>query len=289
MRLHRDWLRLCADPRADEIISGWAAECDALAGSGGAAAVLERMNHLYTAGDWAGHDQVFAALLRRVGRPGVEGEVAWRLAVRAMLPKAAKMARTQVRAGADFDEVFSIVVSALFEVVRTFPLHRTPRNIYTGLALRTLTLAQKTLGQLAEHVSCAPEVIAQLADGQLPSGRPARPAPTAAGIPEDHIDRLGLLLHAAELHLLCEDDPLHIASDTARGEVLRLVVWAVDTQVLHPAEAQEIARYYASGAQRAGVTSRAMGADGARLRKARSRGVRRLRAADHNAYFRAVA
>jgi hypothetical protein len=277
-RLRRDWQLLCADPRVEDIIGAWGAQSAALAGCRTAGDVVERMGRLYRAGDWAGHDQAFAALLCRAAGAGPAGDVAWRLAVRAMLPKAARMARTQVRPGIGYEEAFSAVVSALFEVVRTFPLERTPRNIYAGLALRTLTLARKILGYRADHLPFTPEVMIEIVD----SG-PGRYAPEE---PAERFERLRLLLDAAELHLLCADDPAQVYRGSARAEVLRLVVWAVQSRVLSLAEAQELARYYVT---RAAPGARAAGAEDARRRKARSRAVRRLRDADHRAYFQAVA
>ncbi|MFF4344713.1 hypothetical protein ACFY00_32935 [Kitasatospora sp. NPDC001540] len=279
MRMHRAWLQMCQDPRAEAVVGGWAAESEFFTDCTGTGEVLTLLNELYRAGDWPGHDALLSALLDRVPRGGYEGEVAWLVTVRALLPKAARMARSQLRPGIDFEEAFSVVVGALFEVVRTYPLGRCPRNIYTGLALRTLTLARQTLGRLLDDAPLPPDEVAEIADRR----------PGDQGLePEERFERLSLLMDATELQLLGKDDYEHVHSGTARAELLRLIVWAVRTGVLRSEEAQLLADYYVDADSRDGRTPRSMGSDGDRVRKARSRAVSRLRAADHNAYWLAA-
>jgi hypothetical protein len=274
-RMHRAWLQMCEDPRAEAVVGGWAAENGLFTGCTGAGDVLELLTASFRAGDWTAHDDLLTALLERVHRGGFDGEVAWLITVRALLPKAARMARSQLRSGIDFEEAFSVVLSALVEVVRTYPLERCPKNIYAGLALRTLTLTRKTLGHLVDEEPVPPGEVAEIADRQ-PASRALEP--------EERFERLSLLMDATELQLLCEDDPEHIHGGTARAELLHLVVWAVRTSVLRPGEARLLTGYYVDTGSRDGQTPRSMGPDGDRVRKARSRAVSRLRAADHDAY-----
>ncbi|GAA4981133.1 hypothetical protein [Kitasatospora paranensis] len=279
MRMHRAWLQMCEDPRAEVVVGGWAAESELFSDCTGAGDVLQLLNELYRAGNWTGHDALLAALLERVPHSGYDGEVAWLVTVRALLPKAARMARSQTRPSIDFEEAFSVVVGALFEVVRTYPLERCPQNIYAGLALRTLTLTRQTLGHLLDDAPLPPDEVAEIVD-RRPAGHESEP--------EERFERLSLLMDATELQLLCEDDHEHIHSHTARAELLHLVVWAVRTGVLRPDEAQLLASYYVDADSRDGRTPRSMGSDGDRVRKARSRAVSRLRAADHAAYWLAA-
>jgi hypothetical protein len=274
-RMHRAWLQMCEDPRAEAVVGGWAAEDEVFSGCTGTGDVLELLTASYRVGDWTAHDELLTALLERVPRSGYDSEVAWLITVRALLPKAARMARSQLRPGIDFEEAFSVVVGALFEVVRTYPLQRCPKNIYSGLALRTLTLTRETLGHLVDEEPVPPELVEAIADRQ-PAGRALEP--------EERFERLSLFMDATELQLLCEDDPEHIHGGTARAELLHLVVWAVRTSVLQPGEARLLAGYYVDTGSRDGQTPRSMGPDGDRVRKARSRAVSRLRAADHDAY-----
>jgi hypothetical protein len=278
MRMYRAWQQMCDDPRAEDIVCGWAVEEEFFSACASAGDVLVLLTGSYRAGDWAGHDELLAALLERVPRGGYEGEVAWLITVRALLPKAARMARSQLRTGIDFEEAFSVVVGALFEIVRTYPLERCPQNIYSGLALRTLTLTREALGHLGHVVETTP-----LAPADITEIVNRGPGQTLE--PEERFERLTLLMDATELQLLSEDDPEHIDGGTARAELLHLVVWAVHTDVLRPDEAQLLASYYVDTDQRDGRTPRAMGSDGDRVRKARSRAVNRLRAADHDAYW----
>jgi hypothetical protein len=279
VRMRRAWLRMCEDRRAEAVVGGWAAENGLFTGCTGTGDVLELLTASFRAGDWTAHDELLTALLERVPRGGYDGEVAWLITVRALLPKAARMARSQLRSGIDFEEAFSVVVGALVEVVRTYPLERCPKNIYSGLALRTLTLTRETLGHLVVDAPLPPGEVAEIVDRQ-PAGRALEP--------EERFERLSLLMDATELQLLCEDDPEHIHSGTARAELLHLVVWAVRTSVLRPREARLLAGYYVDIGSRDGRTPRSMGPDGDRVRKARSRAMSRLRAADHDAYWLAA-
>jgi hypothetical protein len=279
MRMRRAWLQMCEDPRAELVVGGWGAEDELFSGCNGTGDVLELLNGSYRAGDWTAHDELLTALLERVSRGGCDGEVAWLITVRALLPKAARMARSQLRPRIDFEEAYSVVVGALVEVVRTYPLARCPKNIYSGLALRTLTLTREILGHLLADAPLPPDEVAEIADRQ-PAGHVLEP--------EERFERLSLLMDATELQLLSEDDPEHIHSGTARAELLHLVVWAVRTSVLRHDEAQMLAGYYVDTGRRDGQTPRAMGPDGDRIRKARSRAVSRLRAADHDAYWLAA-
>ncbi|SEM85549.1 hypothetical protein [Streptacidiphilus jiangxiensis] len=281
MRMYRAWQQVCDDPRAEDIVCGWAAEDEVFSTCAGAGDVLVLLTNAYRAGDWAGHDELLAALLERVPRGGYDGEVAWLITVRALLPKAARMARSQLRPGIDFEEAFSIVVGALFEIVRTYPLERCPQNIYSGLALRTLTLTRESLGHLAHVVDDTPFAPADITEI-------VNQGPGQSLEPEERFERLSLLMDATELQLLSEDDTVHIHCGTARAEVLQLVVWAVRTNVLRLDEAQLLAAYYVDSDHRDGRTPRSMGTDGDRLRKARSRALSRLRAADHDAYWLAA-
>ncbi|RKE03029.1 hypothetical protein [Streptomyces sp. TLI_171] len=276
MRMHRAWRQMCEDPRAEVVVGSWAAESELFSDCTGTGDVLELLNALYRAGNWTGHDALLAALLERVPRGGYDGEVAWLVTVRALLPKAARMARSQMRPSIDFEEAFSVVVGALFEVVRTYPLERCPRSIYAGLVLRTLTLARQTLGHLLNDAPLPPDEVAEIVD--------RRPVGHELG-PEERFERLSLLMDATELQLLGKDDHEHIHSGTARAELLHLVVWAVRTGVLQPHEAQLLAGYYVDSDHRDGRTPRSIGSGGDRVRKARSRAVSRLRAADHDAYW----
>jgi hypothetical protein len=69
------------------------------------------------------------------------------------------------------------------------------------------------------------------------------------------------------------------------------VMWAVDAGALTVSDAQRITDYYLASADDAGRpvrTTRAMGAEGARLRQRASRAVRPLRCVDLNAYLAAA-
>jgi hypothetical protein len=175
------------------------------------------------------------------------------------------------------------MLSALFEVLCTYPLDRRPRGVFPNIAVDTLSLARTTLaadqddraallklGRALEPLAGDPNVLWVTHDSQDPQ--------TVAELAE-------LLARAAELEIVRRDEP-ELAEGEARAELLDLVMWAVDTSALKASDARRITDYYLSTAMpgRAYRTTRAMGADGDRLRQRASRAVRPLRRADLGAY-----
>ncbi|MEU8763457.1 hypothetical protein [Streptomyces sp. NPDC048659] len=287
-RMNRDWEVLSRDPRAADRILRWSEEDDQLAGVRTPQDVVERLVRLFRRGDWAGHDQALAALLRRATAADFDGEVAWRVAVRIFLPKAILMAKTQLRPGVDWEVIFSTVLSALFEVVRTYPLDRRPRRIFANLSMDTLMLAQSTLADDFDDRRELRKITRSLApltgDPQVPLIGTESPDPLL------QFELADLLAHAAELELVSQDEP-ELTDGEARTELLALVMWAVDIQALKVSDAQRITEYYLSTSldpDQAFRTTRAMGAEGNRLRQRASRAVRPLRNADLNGYLATV-
>ncbi|MER6118017.1 MULTISPECIES: hypothetical protein [unclassified Streptomyces] len=287
-RMNRDWEVLGRDPRAADRILRWSEEDDQLAGVRTPQDVVERLVRLFRRGDWAGHDQALAALLRRATASDFDGEVAWRVAVRIFLPKAILMAKTQLRPGVDWEVIFSTVLSALFEVVRTYPLERRPRAIFANLSMDTLMLAQSTLADDFDDRRELRKITRSLAplagDPQVPLIGTESPDPLL------QFELADLLAHAAELELVSQDEP-ELTDGEARTELLALVMWAVEIQALKVSDAQRITEYYLSTSldpDQAFRTTRAMGAEGARLRQRASRAVRPLRDADLNGYLATV-
>ncbi|MHC3392485.1 hypothetical protein [Streptomyces sp. A 4/2] len=288
-RMNRDWEVLSRDPRAADRIACWAEEDDQFAGVRTPQDVVERLVQLFRRGDWAGHDQALAALLRRATTDDFDGQVAWRVAVRILLPKAILMAKTQLRPGVDWEVIFSTVLSALFEVVRTYPLARRPRAIFANLSMDTLMLAQSTLADDFDDRRELRKITRSLAplagDPQVPLIGTEAPDPLL------QFELADLLAHAAELELVSQDEP-ELTDGDARTELLALVMWAVDIQALKVSDAQRITEYYLSTSldpDQAFRTTRAMGTEGARLRQRASRAVRPLRDADlKNGYLATV-
>jgi hypothetical protein len=285
-RMNRDWEVLCSDPRAAGRIARWSEDDVELADVRTPQDIVERLVSLFRRGDWAGHDRTLAVLLRRAAADGFDSQVAWKVAVRILLPKAILMAKTQLRPGVDWEVIFSTVLSALFEVVRTYPLERRPRAIFANLSMDTLMLAQSILADDFDDRRELRKITRSLAPL---AGDPQVPLLSAEeGDPVLQVELADLLAHAAELELVSRDEP-ELTDGEARTDLLALVMWAVDIQALKVSDAQRITEYYLSTSlDQAFRTTRAMGAEGARLRQRASRAVRPLRDADLNGYLATV-
>ncbi|MEU2514715.1 hypothetical protein [Streptomyces syringium] len=288
--MNRDWADLARDLRAADHVAAWSAHHSELAGAQTPQDVIDRLAALHRSGEWHGHDAVMTVLVRRAMEGGFDGDLAWRIAMRVLLPKTIMMARTQLRTGVEFDEVLSTMLSALCEVVRTYPLERRPRALFANLSMDTLALAQRILaddfddrGKLRDAASD----MAPLADEPMASVLALGEAPD----PYEQVRLTELLVRAIELELVSEDEP-ELTAGAARTELLALVSWAVDIQALTLLEAQRITEYHLSAADlpgRAHRTTRSMGASGDRIRQRASRATRPLRRAETlNAYLAAA-
>ncbi|MFF2378348.1 hypothetical protein ACFVUW_28560 [Streptomyces xiamenensis] len=280
--MNRDWDVLCRDLRASDHVAAWAEQHPVLAGAKGPQDVVATISRYHSAGDQDRHDLVMHLLIARVGGGGFDGELAWRIAVRILLPKAVLMTRTQRRTGLSWDDVCSIVLSAAFEVVRTYPLERRPRRIFNNIALDTLQLARRTLAAYVDKVEEVQDLAASVAPLAAADSH-ARYAHVVCGeVPDtihDTAELADLLMRAAQMELVDPDEPAPCRHE-ARTEVLDLLVWAVQAGALKETEAQRIARYYLSSShspEQQHMTTRAMGQEGALLRQRASRAVRTLR------------
>lgn len=280
--MNHDWDVLCRDLRAADRIAEWAEQHPVLVGATGPQDVVDKISDYHRAGNYDCHDRVMHLLIERAGNGGFDGHLAWRVAVRILLPKAVLMAKTQRRTGLSWDDVCSAVLGAAFEVVRTYPLSRRPRRIFNNIALDTLQLARRTLATYVDEV----EEVQEFAAGVAPlaaSESHTRYAHVVSSedpdTPHDTVELADLLMRAAQLELVDADEPA-LCRHEARTEVLDLLLWAVQAGALKEAEAQRIARYYLSASQRPEqqhMTTRSMGQEGALLRQHASRAVRTLR------------
>ncbi|MEU5137033.1 hypothetical protein [Streptomyces californicus] len=282
--INRDWVALCRDLRAADRVAVWAGEYPDLAGATGPQDVVEKISAYHRRGDVDGHDRVMHVLVERAGGTGFDAHLAWRVAVRVLLPKTVLMAKTQRRSyGLSWDDVCATVLGAAFEVVRTYPLDRRPRRIFNNLVLDTLQLTRRNLASCLDNV----EDVQDFAAGVAPlasAERHARYAHVVASedpeTPHRTVELADLLVRAAQMELVDADEPA-LSLHEARTEVLDLLLWSVEAGALKEVEAQRIARYYLSTSQRPGrrhMTTRSMGHEGDLLRQHASRAVRTLRA-----------
>ncbi|WP_439681471.1 hypothetical protein [Embleya sp. MST-111070] len=278
--MNRDWETLDSDLRAADRVAAWGEQHPEFRGVRSPQGVVDRFSELHSLGDWHTHDLSLAVLLRRVAGSGYDGELAWRVAVRVLMPKAIRMAQSQLRPGRAWDDVFSTVLSALFEVVRTYPLQRRPRRIFVNLAMDTLALAQRTLAADFDNRSELRRLAASVAPVSGFRDRALVRADTSSA-PHTQLALAELLARAAELELVGADEG-ELIEGSARTELLSLMTWAIEVGALTVSDARRISAYYLACPDTR--TTRAMGADGARLRQRASRAVRPLRRVDLDAY-----
>ncbi|WP_139275660.1 hypothetical protein [Mangrovactinospora gilvigrisea] len=273
-RLDDDWQALGADRRAVQVVAGWAADHAELAGVAGPADVIEALGSLYRAEHWDVHDQVLLALLDRAAGTGFGAEVAWKVVARALQPKVMQMAR-RFRSPWGFEETASMFLACLYETVRTYPIVARPRRVYTNLALDTLALAKRILHGRRGAV----EEIASDALPRLEEEGAGIVLVQSAAAPERQVELALALARAAELHLLSGHEAASPAlAEEARLEVLDLLVWAIDTQVLSRRDAQVLAAYYGTAPGRSSWRLDG-GAEEPRVRQRRSRALRAVRRA----------
>lgn len=289
-RMNRDWADLARDLRAADHVASWSENHLELGGACTPQGVIDRLAGLQRAGDWLTHDAVMRVLVQRAAAGGFDGDLAWRIAMRVLLPKVILMTRTQLRDGVEFDEILATMLSALCEVVRTYPLERRPRALFANLSMDTLSLAQHILA--ADFDDRAK--LREIAHGMVPLAADSATSALLLGEAPDPYEQVRLaelLVRAVELDLVSAEEP-ELTDGAARTELLALVSWAVDIQALSPVEAQRITEYHLSASDvpdRSHRTTRAMGAEGARLRQRASRATRSLRQADTvNAYLAAA-
>ncbi|MEU0111930.1 hypothetical protein ABZ313_42225 [Streptomyces sp. NPDC006251] len=288
-RMNRDWEVLGRDLRAADHVAAWAAQHPEFDGVAVPQDVIDRLTAFRRSGDWDGHDRALTVLLERATAETFDGQLAWRIVVRALLPKAISIARTQMHSAIDWDDLFSTVLSCLFEVVRTYPVTRRPHAIFANLSMDTLSLAQTTLAADFDSRGELRRIAASVSP--LAGDRHIRVMPPAVEDPHVQAALAELLARAAELELVGEDEP-ELTADDPRAALLDLVLWAVDADALKVSDAQRITDYYLASSDEPGRpirTTRAMGAEGARLRQRASRAVRPLRCADLDAYYMAAA
>ena len=127
--LNADWRRIAADPSARATVAGWASTVPAFAGCADPGAVVDAVTR-------GGRDEVLLALLR-LARDGEA--LAARIALQVMLGSAVRLARrTLAHAQGDLEESLSRAVTALWQVVRDYPVERRTCRPADGISLDVL-------------------------------------------------------------------------------------------------------------------------------------------------------
>jgi hypothetical protein len=147
-RLNLEWETLRTDPSANAQVAAWASTDRKLAGLTTLAMIEEAV-----AGLWAGDrvDGIFYSLASRAAGDGPSAPLAARVLTQLMLPKAILIARTAAAELHDREEQVQLAVCALYEVIRTFPVHCRKKHIPSHLAWDTAHAVRRSvLAQTSE-------------------------------------------------------------------------------------------------------------------------------------------
>ena len=251
--LNAEWRAIVADPAARAAVTSWATTWPALAGCSDPAAVLDAVTR-------RGQDDVLLALLGLAR----EGEVlAARIALQVMLGSAVRLARrTLAHAQGDLEESLSRAVTALWQVVREYPIERRTCRPADGVSLDVLA---------------ALTAAGRSRPSEVPGGLPAE----LADVPEDQPDDLGLRgLFWAVAHPRAAD----ACSDE---QLVLLLAWGVRWKVISIEDARLLLRLHSPRKPGVAVTCREvaqeLGLGHAAVRQRASRATRRLAhaVADH--------
>ncbi|MEW2128677.1 hypothetical protein AB0891_33815 [Streptomyces sp. NPDC007259] len=257
--LNAEWDVVCAEPGHAATVLGWLRAggiplTDTVAADG-LPEVLAALGRLDRAHGRAHSDRWLRVLLERASGEGAGALLAARVVVQAMLPGAMRLTR-RLQAGRDYDETGQVVVACLFQVVRRFPLGRTS-SAAANLQMETLHLASRELrAEGAEYDVVQYPFLDEVLAGVPAVGDPAEAAWASV-----------LGQRAVQGRLLRDGEGV----DGARGELVELLVWAVDAGRMDAGRARLIAHETRTGRQQADVSAVAW-------RKRRSRTVRQMRA-----------
>jgi len=187
-----------------------------------------------------------------------------------MLPGATATVYRMRRFGHGLDDVVHIVVTALCEVVCSYPLEQRPQKIAANVLMDMVNRAHRELQRGALELASAGPVAA---DHRLPKG-------PYEGIGPDGLAArrmLGAAAASSGVPGLSDVDDQDLAGP--RGQVVELLMWALQRRVLDRGEVAVICDYYRQDAPSDRVAAERAGVAPVALRQRRSRAVRRLAAA----------
>ncbi|HEY9412691.1 MAG TPA: hypothetical protein VIP77_24165 [Jiangellaceae bacterium] len=238
-QLNLEWARLRVEPTAERAVLRWAEQAEALHGCRSLADIEART----AASSRPVADQILLALLELTAA----GErLAGRTVLQLMLGKAVRIAAAQ-SGRAERDLLEQLAVSALWDVIATYPITRRREKVAANLSMDTLR-----------------QVVAELAPDRQET--PAEPESFGAG---------GSLM--SELTGEASDG----TGTVPDLELLDVLVWGVDQGVLSRDEAALLVRVYcpAPGSTGGAEAAAAFGLSWPAARQRCSRAVRRLAAA----------
>ncbi|MFI0155903.1 hypothetical protein [Streptomyces lydicus] len=267
-RLNIEWEWLCADHGNSDRVRSWMLAAGVL-DEHQAPAELGELCTLLRKGAKRNEpgfiDSWMGVLLHRVNsEDGRDADLAARVLVQAMLPHACRVLRGCVRSGEDIEDVAQVVIASLWEVVRTFPIARRSRKVAAGLRLE---LWHRVSRELKRELAPS-EHLDETWAAALPGGVE----------PADAVEPV-LLARAAEAAGLPAAVSAVEELEGSRGEMVALLVWALECEVLTTEAASGIFDHYREGAPQDAAAASAWGVSPVALRRRRSRAVAQLRQA----------
>ncbi len=258
-RLNIEWEWVCAQDGNAQRVRGWLVEAGVLddrEAPSGLDALLGVLEERSLREGYRFSDVWLGLLLECAGRGD---ELAVRVVMQAMLPAAVRMAARSVRCEERWDEVAQVVVTALWQAVRSYPSSRAAWQVARHLRLEMWHHTSRDLKR--EFASSGTPL-----DERVAEELSADCDPVAE-------------VHASLLEVAAAEAGLAGGVEGARGELVELLVWALEEKVLSRSAAVAIADHYREGAPDDRTAARAAGMSPAALRQRRSRAVARLRAA----------
>ncbi|GHE13806.1 hypothetical protein [Streptomyces alanosinicus] len=256
-RLNIEWEWVCAQSGNAQRVRGWLMDAGVLDTAKAPEDLGALMDALEERSLREGHqfsDEWLGLLLQLAGQGE---ELAARVVVQAMLPAAVRMAARSVRTGEQFSEIYQVVAAALWQAVRSYPARRAAWQVARHLRLEMWHHTSRDLKR--EFASSGVLLDEGIAAGLADDCDPAAEA------------------HAGLLEVAAAEAGLVGGVDGARGELVELLVWALDQQVLSHDAAVAIADHYREDGPDDRRAARAAGMSPAAVRQRRSRAVRQLR------------
>lgn len=255
-RLNIEWKWMCVQDGTAQRVRGWLAQAGVLDAEAPRelGALLEVLTERSLREGHRFSDVWLGVLLERACGGD---ELAARVVVQAMLPAAVRMAARSVRSGEQWDEVLQLVVTALWQAVRSYPASRKAWQVARHLRLEMWHHTSRDLKREFASSGWSLDAWADL---------PADCDPLAEA-------------HASVLEAAAAEAGLVGGVEGARGELVELLVWALEQKVLSHSAAVAVADHYREGAPDDRTAAQAAGMSPAALRQRRSRAVARLRAA----------
>ncbi|MCP3822763.1 hypothetical protein NLX86_33195 [Streptomyces sp. A3M-1-3] len=241
-RLDAEWAVLCADTSVQAAVTDWlmtdrladdvAAVTDSWVRALGPAQLLATLRPGTGVLSDALTDAVLRALLQRAAGRDRSATLAARIIVQAMIPAAVRMTLARVRpwGGRTFETVGHMSVAALFEVARSGRIHTRPGRPAANVSLEALKLLCRDLAFDREEEGEDLTVAEGLTD--------IAPGPAAHA----HADWVRTAAAAAGLEAVGAASEAETSS--ARLELLELVLDAMETGMLSPADGRAIAWHY---------------------------------------------